>query len=187
MEIERKFIVPGDEAAEFSKEGNPNIIIQYYTELSPNSEKRRRMIITQESINCYETVKTGTGLVRQEEEYPITTEEFNSLLLHGSTQPQKKKNAKRMGSVIKKFRTKIEKDGYIFELDFYGNPTIFYPDGRLASVVEIEFESEESAKNFDMSKYFREFIDVTEDPTYKNKNLATEAFSIRPRKIKKQL
>lgn len=180
MEIERKFLVPGEEAAEFSKHGTVVTILQYYTENSENTEIRRRMIISGTDVSYLETKKVGSGLAREEYEYAIDEKTFHKLLPLSGTLP---KPVRRVSGVISKFRTTVEKDGYTFEVDSFGNPKIFYPDGRIASIVEVEFDSIENAEKFSPSDYFREFIDVTTNKRYKNKNLAQEALAFRPTKI----
>lgn len=113
----------------------------------------------------YKTIKTGSGMVRDESETEITKGEFDGYWTRTDDR------------VILKTRYNIDLGGgNIAELDVY--------KGDLAGlvVVEVEFASEDSAKEFIAPNWFGE--DVTEDSAYNNSTLATEGYpeldSIKP-------
>jgi len=99
-----------------------------------------------------ETVKAGSGLVRQESEKEITEEAFFD---HWPLTEDKR---------VQKVRYDIEYVGKLIELDIYS--------GELEGLVvaEVEFESEEESVSFVPPSWFGE--EVTHDERYKNKNLA---------------
>lgn len=143
MEIERKFKVkslpPGLE--QYPKKE----IIQGY--LSSGARLRCK------DGRFFETIKKGTGLVREEVEYEISADEFAANWLD------------TVGARIEKVRYEIElPGGFIAELDVYS--------GDLAGnmVVEVEFNDVQSAEKFEPPEWFGD--DVTDNDSYGNVNLA---------------
>ena len=130
-------------------------VIQYYTKVDETEEVRYR------SVKCekfYRTEKSGNGLVREEKEIEISEEEFE------------KNKEQRVGQEVQKLRCIIPYNvlgkEYRIELDVY--------EGDLSGLVvaEIEFNSVIESKLFKVIKPFWLGKDVTEDSSYKNKNLA---------------
>jgi len=146
-EIEKKFLVielPPD------LENYPkNEIMQGYLIVTENDIEIR---IRKKGDRFSETVKAGSGLVRQESEKEITEEAFFD---HWPLTKDKR---------IKKIRYDIEYGGKLIELDIYS--------GQLEGLVvaEVEFDSEEESGLFQPPQWFGE--EVTHDERYKNKNLA---------------
>ena len=147
MEIEKKFLVnklPSDLDQYESKN-----IEQSYIATDP--ELRLRKIRTQ----CYLTIKSKGDLARQEFEITLTQEQFENLW-------QKKET-----NVIEKERYFIPiNDNLIAELDVYSG----FLQGLMT--VEVEFISEEAAKNFQGPPWFGK--DITYDKRFKNKELASK-------------
>jgi adenylate cyclase len=146
-EIERKFLV---------KELPPEIdryphseIMQGYLIVTDNDIEVR---IRKKGVLYSETVKAGSGLVRQESEKEITEKQFFD---HWPLTEGKR---------IQKVRYEIEHEDVLIELDIYS--------GELEGLVvaEVEFESEEESSHFTPPDWFGE--EVTHDERYKNKNLA---------------
>ncbi len=147
QEIERKFLVKG------LPPGLENFaaheIVQGYIVISDDGTEVR---LRKKGEKYYQTVKTGEGLKRGESEIELAGEQFESLwpLTEG----------KRVG----KTRYEISHGDNLIELDVYSGAL----KGLL--VVEVEFPSEEESAGFNPPSWFGK--EVTEDPRYKNKNLA---------------
>jgi adenylate cyclase len=110
--------------------------------------------VRQKGPHCTLTVKTSGGLVR--EEWEATVPEWVFQVLWEEAQPH----------AIEKTRYSIVEGTQLLELDIY--------HGALAGLVtlECEFESVQSAQAFALPAWARDAVDVTDDPSYKNKNLA---------------
>jgi len=147
QELERKFLVkelPAD------LENYPkNEIIQGYLIITDNDIEVR---IRKKGDKYFETVKAGSGLVRQESEKEITKETFFD---HWPLTEGKR---------VEKVRYEILFNGKLIELDIYSGGL----EGL--AVAEVEFESEEESVSFEPPSWFGE--EVTHDERYKNKNLA---------------
>lgn len=102
--------------------------------------------------NCFLTYKAGTGLVRNEIEYPISDELFAVLW------------PKTEGKRITKKRTRTQWLGHIIEIDEF----LDREDNLVTA--EVEFSSEHLEKEFTPPNWFGE--DVTNDLNYKNQKLA---------------
>jgi len=146
-EIERKFLV---------KKLPPEIdryphseIMQGYLIVTDNDVEIR---IRKKGVIYSETVKAGSGLVRQESEKEITEQQFYD---HW---PLTK------GKRVQKVRYEIEDEDLLIELDIFSGEL----EGLI--VAEVEFESEEESSHFTPPEWFGE--EVTHDEKYKNKNLA---------------
>ena len=99
------------------------------------------------------TIKSGSGLVRDEVEFAISTEEGQALFDMVDTVPQIEKTRLHFGP---------------WEYDIYEGRF----DGLL--VLEIELESESSPLPL-FPTGLRVLADVTDNPSFKNQNLATMA------------
>ena len=145
MEIERKFLLkelPSDLEAHTVKK-----LSQSYISVSPVIRIRK------EDEIFILTIKGKGHVVREEKEIYITEEEYTNLY--------KKKETKEISK--KRYLYPIE-GGYTAEIDIY--------EGELLGLVtaEVEFESEDEAKNFVPPMFFGE--DVSERPEFKNVNLS---------------
>jgi adenylate cyclase len=150
QEIERKFLVktlPADLESYKSKE-----VEQFYISLRPEIRVRRA------GDECFFTIKTGSGLTRQETELTITEIAYETLKAHAK------------GNIIHKTRYYIDLDcGLVVEVDIF--------HGSLAPLVmaEIEFPSEQEAKMFLPLSWFGK--EVTYDEAYKNQSLAVRGLA----------
>ncbi len=147
IEIEKKFLVTQP----------PNLsvyekfeIMQGYLSVQNDNELRIRKI----GERCFKTSKKlhVSGYREEIEEY-ISLDEFEKLW------PQTE------GKRVEKTRYKIPYHGWIIELD------VFSGRNTGLTLAEVEFESEEKAKNFTSPDWFGN--EVTNDSKYKNVNLAT--------------
>ncbi len=148
VEIERKFLVeqlPAGLDTHLHDE-----IEQGYVALDGQTEVRIRRYGDQ----MFLTVKSGGGQVRLEEEFEIDPRRFRALW------------PVTEGRRIQKTRYLVPApDGLTIELDIY--------HGQLAGLVtaEIEFETPDAAAAFSAPAWLGR--DVTDEPQYKNKQLAT--------------
>lgn len=150
LEIERKFLLSDD--VEYILEDTENEHLdQGYLRSRGDTEARVRRAGDDYTF----TVKHGSGSERLEQELPITSDEFEALW------------PLTTGRQIQKTRYKVPiQDELIAEIDVYA--------GRHQglSVVEVEF-SDTAAKNaFEVPSWFGQ--EVSDEPQYKNKNLATQ-------------
>lgn len=148
MEIERKFLPNSLPSLDNIK---VNAIIQGYISTSPEIRIRKKNILEENTF--FLTIKGDGNLSREETELTISEKDFNSLL------------TKTEDRIIEKDRYEILLPSlFVAELDLY--------KGKHESlqVVEVEFKSEADSINFTPPKWFG--IEVTNDPRYKNKNLA---------------
>ncbi len=113
------------------------------------------------------TIKSSAGvakdkqhLINNEIEFDISSEKFYNL----STKVEDK--------FVEKTRYYIDLENYTAELDIYKNS--LYP----LITVEVEFESEEKALNFQPPDWFG--CDVTSDIRYKNFHLSTFGLPVTP-------
>ncbi|HHX59127.1 MAG TPA: CYTH domain-containing protein [Epulopiscium sp.] len=143
MEIERKFLV--EEVPRVKKFKSKKIRQGY---ISINPEIRIRKIGRQSFL----TVKSSGYLTRNEFELKLSSRQFRKVW----------KEAKKLH--LSKTRYFIPLDNRcIAELDIYNKKL------KGLITVEVEFESEETAENFERPKWFGE--EVTYDNDYKNNNL----------------
>ncbi len=146
-EIERKFIV---KTLPISYEDNKysNIIQGYICVDGDGTEVRLR----EKDQTYFLTVKTGKGLVRDEYEVKIPSEQYDKLWPTTS------------GRRIKKTRYYMPYMNHEINFDVY--------HGHLKGLftAEVEFSSVEESNKFTPPKWFDK--EVTDDARYKNKNLA---------------
>ena len=146
-EIERKFLIsslPENLDSFPHKE-----IAQGYIVVTPDGTEVR---LRRKGDKYYQTVKSGSGMVRDENEVELTEEQYSSLW--GTTE----------GKRLEKTRYEIPYNDCVIELDIY--------HGDLNGLVtaEVEFVSEEAGKEFIPPSWFGE--EVTEDKSFKNQRLA---------------
>ena len=148
-EIERKFLVQSlpENIESFSRK---EIAQGYITITQDGTEVRLR----RKDNKYYQTVKSGSGKVRTENEIEITEEQFNALW--GTTE----------GKRLEKTRYEIPYQAVVIELDIY--------HGDLTGLItaEIEFSSEEASDSFVPPTWLG--TDVTENKTFKNQRLVLE-------------
>lgn len=151
-EIERKFVIdPEKLPADMKGRSKIYEIVQTYINYSP--EIRVRKINDKTYYFNVKRPKDDTGLAREEIQFRITAEDYETL------------RKKRVGSTIYKTRYQFyEGDTYVF-VDVYTSRKL---EGLV--VAEVEFESAEAAAAFTPPQWFGK--DVTEDSRYKNQNLA---------------
>lgn len=145
-EIERKFLIkklPGN----LHHYPATEIMQGYLAIASDGTEVRLR----KKGSRYFQTVKSGSGLQRDEVEIEISKDQFEKLWLMTE------------GKRIEKIRYEIAYSGMTIELDVFG--------GMLQGLVvaEAEFISIEEANVFIPPSWFG--IEVTEDDRYKNRNL----------------
>ena len=151
IEVERKFLVvrlPG-ELDSFPAE----VIEQGYLALDGDVEVRVRRRGGRSPVL---TIKSGGGLARVEEEFEIGDERFAALW------------PLTAGRRVEKTRYEVPGDGgLVFELDVYAGPL------RGLMTAEVEFSSVEASALFEPPSWLG--LEVTEDPSYKNRALAQRA------------
>jgi adenylate cyclase len=147
-EIERKFLVrelPSDLTSYPTNE----ISQGYLVSLDDGLQVRLR-----KSGDCYSlTFKRGSGNVREEREIELSAEQFDKLW--PATE----------GKRLVKTRYEIPIGQRVVEIDVYHERH----EGLV--VAEVEFNTEESAKNFEPPDWLGD--DVTGDPRYSNQLLAS--------------
>ena len=144
MEIERRFLV--GELPDLSN-AEAFVIEQFYITVGPVLRLRRS------NDKYFFTYKSGHGLVRKEEEFEISKEDYDSL------------SKKTIGNGVFKTRYHIPlSSGYTAELDVYS--------GRHKGlvVVEVEFPDVEKANEFTPPEWFGK--EITGDRRYSNAMLA---------------
>jgi adenylate cyclase len=147
MEVERKFRLrqPPDL---FSSESDP--IEQGYLAVGADGEVRLR----QKGEKTLLTAKRGAGLSRGEAEVEISAEQFEALW------------PLTEGRRLRKRRHVLPHDGLEIEVDVY--------QGELEGLIvaEIEFDSEEQARDFEPPDWLGD--EVTGDERFLNENLAVD-------------
>lgn len=155
VEIERKFIVSKEKAAEYNSladEGKYSYheIEQAYLTTNPVIRVRR-------TDDDYSMTYKGKGLLQREEHnLPLTKEAYETL------------SSKADGNVIKKRRIIIPYEGHTIELDIFKAPFDSF------IIAEVEFESVDAANDFAKPEWFLE--EVTNDPKYHNSNMSRMKF-----------
>jgi CYTH domain-containing protein len=148
LEVERKWLVekaPDDALAAPSQR-----IEQGYLTVGERGAETR---VRRRGERCTLTVKSGSGLVRNEAEVELSQAQFATLW--PATE----------GARVEKVRHTLRaEDGHLIELDVY--------DGELSGLVvaEVEFDDPWGAESFAAPYWFGR--EVTADPDYKNQRLA---------------
>lgn len=147
-EIERKWLVLEDLLPALDQYNGARIR-QGYLVVDPEGNEAR---VRDKDGKHTLTVKSKGGLTRGEWETPLESEQFEKLW--PATE----------GRRIEKTRYKIPHGQHTVELDVY--------EGELAGlmVAEVEFGTEGDAYAFEAPEWLG--VDVTEDPQFKNQNLA---------------
>lgn len=151
-EIERKFLMMPLRAKslldKFGIKYKEDFIEQYYIGGVDTPYRRMR----QKGNRYISTIKSGEGIVREEREEEISQKEYEKYF------------QEMVGRVISKRRYSFEWDSLIYELDIF--------EGALDGLVylEIEFESEEKARTYQLSNPFDALLyrDVSEEKSMSN-------------------
>lgn len=148
IERESKFLVRDLESVPFS-EASGEKIHQGYLYIGENGDELR---VRQKGEKYYLTRKSGSGLVREEEEEQITEDEFE--LLYQQTE----------GLRVEKTRHIVRHGDFLIEVDVF--------EGGLDGLVtaEVEFDDEAKSLGFVAPNWLGE--DVTESGLYSNQRLA---------------
>ena len=149
FEIERKFLV---EEIDFLKEISDKKVVsieQTYLSANKLEEVRLRKKVQFNSESFVLTVKKGKGLIREEIETNLSKETYEELISSTNYIP------------LRKNRISFTYEGYFFELDLYEDLDLI--------TVEVEFDSEEDSFNFSIPQWISK--ELTEDESFKNKNL----------------
>ena len=143
MEIERKFLVRELPCLEGIKSDE---ITQAYISTNPEIRVRKK------GEKYYRTEKGEGAMIREEREWEITKEEYESGVMACD------------GRMLEKTRYYIPYGDHTIELDIY--------KGRHCGLVvcEIEFESEQSANSLVAPEWFGK--EITHDIAFRNKILA---------------
>ncbi|HEV7855639.1 MAG TPA: CYTH domain-containing protein [Herminiimonas sp.] len=150
VEIERKFLVLGDE---WKSLGQGTSIRQGYLSTQPDRVVRVRI----EDAMATLTIKgRSVGATRGEWEYPISLQDADELLTTLCERP-----------LIEKTRTRIKHDGMVWEVDE------FFGENLGLIVAELELQSED--QRFAKPDWVGE--EVTHDARYFNANLLKHPFT----------
>ena len=149
-EIERKFLVTGDEWRSLAKG-------THYRQGYLNSIKERTVRIRTIDDKAFMTIKGPTvGFTRMEFEYEIPHAECVEMLTHLAEQP-----------IIEKIRYKIPLNGLIWEIDEF----LGVNQGLIIAEVELQSEDQE----FEKPTWIGE--EVSGDPRYFNSNLVNNPYT----------
>lgn len=150
VEIERKFLVCGDE---WREEADGTLLRQGYL----NTGKGCIVRIRTAGDKAFLTIKgPTTGISRPEYEYEIPLQDATELLHSLAQQP-----------IIEKVRYCVPREGHVWEVDeFLGDNT-----GLVLAEVELEDEAEQVDKPRWVGK------EVTDDARYRNTALAKNPYS----------
>lgn len=158
MEIERKFIVSNKEEIYLLIETHPYrvdtfLLEQNYLYVDDKHEVRirKQMDHSTKKEHCFLTSKSSGTIARTEEEIAITKAMYDGLSLLIKDKP------------IIKERIIFIDNRELFEVDFYRTHDLI--------ILEIEFDSMESASAFNPASLAVELVEVTNDTNYKNKAL----------------
>ena len=149
QEIERKFLLKQLPPLFEGAEGAP--IEQGYLAIEPKGCQVR---LRKKGALFFLTAKRGEGTVRDEHEIELTPAQFEALW------------PMTAGRRLTKTRHEIPYEGWTVEIDIYSGKN----SGLV--VAEVEFDSEEAARNFVPPAWFGQ--DVSDRPEYGNRNLARE-------------
>ncbi|MBO5478043.1 MAG: adenylate cyclase [Clostridia bacterium] len=151
LEIEKKWLIDKENIPYDLFKAEVLYIEQTYISFSP--EIRVRKINNGEDYTfAVKTNMTSDGMIRDELENQITEEEYNNLI------------TKKEGNTIYKTRYQLFDGNNLLAIDIFSN------DLEGLAYLEIEFENEEQANNFETPDWV--IKDVTNDIEYKNGYLA---------------
>ncbi len=158
MEIEKKylFIEGVDVSKLIDMSSRKYEIEQFYLNNSEGDVRYR----ARDGV-YFKTIKTGSGLAREEFEEEVPLEEYNEALLIAKDD--------MLGAMIKKTRYIVPFEGLIYELD------VFKDNLESLVLMEVEFNTVASALSHNLPDLFLSYVEseVTEDSRYVNMVLAT--------------
>ena len=146
-EIERKWLIREEDIPLNLNNAIKIDIVQTYLNFSPEIRVRNIDNGSQYILTIKSNMSVD-GLKRNEKEYYITENEYKNLL------------KKQEGNSIHKTRYQIKHKGEIYEID------IFHDQLEGLAYLEIEFENEKEAKEFNSPDWV--IKDVTDNINYKN-------------------
>lgn len=153
LEIERKWLINESDIPYDLTKADKFEITQTYINYNPEIRVRA---IENSGITYYTmTIKryvNDEALVRSEQDFTITQEEYESTVVRG------------LDNTIEKTRYQIEVEDLTYAFD------IFKGSSTGLAYMEIEFESEEQANSFQEPDWI--IKDITNDRDYKNQSLA---------------
>lgn len=148
-EIERKFLVTGDE---WRLLGKGKVYRQGYIPTENGTTVRVRLV----GESGYLTIKgVSTGISRAEFEYPIPAADAQQMLDTLCKPP-----------LIEKTRYRIESDGLVWEVDEFA--------GENQGLIVAEVELSEESQVFELPTWIER--EVSDDPRYYNVNLAQNPY-----------
>lgn len=152
QEVERKWLIPVPPLVQgfISKQE----IEQFYAIVADGAELRFRRITEDGRYAYFETIKTGGGVHRGENERPISQEIYDRFL------PQ------AQGRVIRKTRYNFRDGQSVLSLD------VFAEDLAGHATLEREFANLEQAEQYTLPALWKDAVEVTHDRWYKNVSLA---------------
>jgi CYTH domain-containing protein len=162
LEIERKWIADiinrnvhfvGSESELYKIHQGYISGVRYREQLLHSMTLDPKYCVNQAPPKYFQTIKVGTGLIKEEYEIALTKKQFD--YMWPSTE-----NCR-----LEKWREKILYNGKIVELD-----EIILKDRTRLRLIEIEFSSEEEANRFNVPDFFGK--EVTEDERYSNYHIA---------------
>jgi adenylate cyclase len=148
VEVERRWLV--QEASPEALAAPAERIDQGYLTVGTDGAETR---VRRRGERCVLTVKSGSGMVRQEREVELSVAQFDALW--PATEDAR----------VEKVRHVLQsEDGHVIEFDVY--------DGTLAGlmIAEVEFDDPWGAEAFVAPYWFGR--EVTAEPAYRNQNLA---------------
>lgn len=149
-EIERKFLVKGDDWRKLAKG-------THYRQGYLSTVKERTVRVRTIDDKGFLTIKGITvGATRTEYEYEIPAKDANAMLDDLCEKP-----------LIEKYRYKIDFNGFIWELDEF--------EGENQGLIVAEIELNDENEKFDIPEWIGE--EVTGDPRYFNSNLTKQPYT----------
>jgi adenylate cyclase len=148
VEVERRWLV--QEPSSEAREAPADRIDQGYLTIGEDGAETR---VRRRGERCTLTVKSGSGMVRQEREIELSADQFDALWPATD------------GRRLEKVRHRLKADdGRLIEFDVY--------EGELAGlmIAEVEFDDPWAAESFVAPYWFG--LEVTAEAAYRNQNLA---------------
>lgn len=151
VEIEKKWLIRKDDIPYDLSKAEKTVIEQTYISFEPEM-RVRKLNDGQMYTTAVKTNMTTDGMVRDEEEYVISKEEYDILVQN------------KQGNTIYKTRYQFLDRGDVIAID------IFSGDLEGLAYMEVEFTSKEEADKYEEPVWAVK--DVTDDKNYKNGYLA---------------
>ncbi len=155
VEIERKFLLPGEPPARVLESATAYEIDQTYLTASTGSRRVRRRVGPDGERFWLTEKQSRGGITRSEDERELTADEYRDLL--GEADPQS-------GPVVKT-RQVIEHGTQMIEVDVFTAP---------AGLVLLEVELDSEDEPVELPAWAAGAVDVSEDGAYTNAAIARE-------------